>query len=331
MVVIFHISHCNKYSAEKNKLDDDSPFRMMKINLIWNKAKLRLSKDDLARLYQDLKQQDKLELELKKKKAAEEDDDGEFEALVTRKSLDILLKYGLEGIHPDTPPTVSNQAYDKHGDMEKWEKVMMDKKLSKLWKKAQLSGFSERELAILRVEFLHHVDKIDELNALHSEISGLSKESGNTVADFDAKQEQKMKQLDLKKKHKELRDSITKLEEQISTNREGISVKASGGFTHPKVIELWFAAKNSNFTVEELNSMKEELHHFEHKLKKLEHLQQEHETVDAKMKLKNMQLSEYPEKYNKISEKVAHYLHKVKKYETDLRQRIGKASVHNEL
>jgi len=57
--------------------------------------------------------------------------------------------------------------------------------------------------------------------------------------------------------------------------------------------------------------LQDELHHFEHKLKKLEHLQLEHEAIDGKMKEKNLQLSDYPEKQNKISEKVAHYIHKV--------------------
>jgi len=35
--------------------------------------------------------------------------------------------------------------------------------------------FAERELAVLRVEFLHHLDKIDELNALHAELNDLGR------------------------------------------------------------------------------------------------------------------------------------------------------------
>ena len=76
------------------------------------------------------------------------------------------------------------------------------------------------------------------------------------MSDFDVKQNQKVKHLDLKKKHKELRDGIAKLEEEIARNRDDISMKTSDGFSHPKVIELWFAAKKSNFSEEELNSMK---------------------------------------------------------------------------
>ena len=61
----------------------------------------RLPKEDLVRLYQELKQQDQLELELKKRRAAFEDEDGEFEAMVTRKSLGLSIShcmcyYGME-------------------------------------------------------------------------------------------------------------------------------------------------------------------------------------------------------------------------------------------
>ena len=53
----------------------------------------RLPKENLVLLYQDLKQQDQLEADLKKKKAAGQDEDGEFEALVTRKSLGTCIHH----------------------------------------------------------------------------------------------------------------------------------------------------------------------------------------------------------------------------------------------
>ena len=47
----------------------------------------RLGTDELADLFDDLKVQDKLEMDLKKKRIEDRDEDGEYEALVRRKFL----------------------------------------------------------------------------------------------------------------------------------------------------------------------------------------------------------------------------------------------------
>lgn len=39
--------------------------------------------------------------------------------------------------------------------------LFKDKKLNKLWEKAEVSGFTAEELAALREEFQHHQEKVD--------------------------------------------------------------------------------------------------------------------------------------------------------------------------
>lgn len=54
----------------------ESPFRMRKINLVWEKARKSLEEGKLRILYSDLKVQDKEELTLKKLKAESGDKAG---------------------------------------------------------------------------------------------------------------------------------------------------------------------------------------------------------------------------------------------------------------
>ena len=46
----------------------ESPFRMNKVNLLWEKARLKLAEEKLQKLYSELKVQDKEELTLKRLK-----------------------------------------------------------------------------------------------------------------------------------------------------------------------------------------------------------------------------------------------------------------------
>lgn len=51
-----------------------------------------------------------------------------------------------------------NEASDEHIN----KSLFKDKKLNKLWAKAEMAGFSTEELEALREEFSHHQDKIDQ-------------------------------------------------------------------------------------------------------------------------------------------------------------------------
>jgi uncharacterized protein YabN with tetrapyrrole methylase and pyrophosphatase domain len=72
--------------------------------------------------------------------------------------------YGLLG-HFDTeavPQKVKSKA-DKDREQNHINKSLFkDKKLNKLWEKAERSGFDQKELKLLKQEFQHHQEKIDE-------------------------------------------------------------------------------------------------------------------------------------------------------------------------
>jgi hypothetical protein len=92
---------CNKYSKEKNVpeykklIELEKPFRMLKLNLIWEKATKKIPPEKLKSLYTDLKYQDKEELNWKAEKAKGLDKNGLKEAMVEGSFKAILDKYHL--------------------------------------------------------------------------------------------------------------------------------------------------------------------------------------------------------------------------------------------
>ena len=62
----------------------ERPFRMNKVNLLWEKARLKLTEGKLQSLYSELKMQDKQELTLKRVRAEQGDKEGAMEAEVRK-------------------------------------------------------------------------------------------------------------------------------------------------------------------------------------------------------------------------------------------------------
>lgn len=83
----------------------------------------------------------------------------------------------------------------------------------------------------------------------------------------------------LREKHQDIRDNFDRLER--------VSAKGpnSQEFIEPKVQGLWRIASNSNFTTDELASLKVELLHYESRLLKLRHLHAEHALNREKYKV----------------------------------------------
>jgi len=90
-----------------------------------------------------LKVQDKEELQLKRLKADNLDKDGLKEAEMRKKFGSIVDRYGLqEHFDKDIPPVEeSNHAYNNFNQ----HNVFKDKKLNKLWLKAESAGFTGKE------------------------------------------------------------------------------------------------------------------------------------------------------------------------------------------
>lgn len=55
--------------------------------------------------------------------------------------------------------------------------IFKDKKLNKLWEKAEKSGFDQKELKTLKEEFEHYQDKIDEYYSLLETLNADDKKS----------------------------------------------------------------------------------------------------------------------------------------------------------
>nr|CAG4643342.1 EOG090X09CU [Ilyocryptus agilis] len=144
--------------------DVDKPFRLAKINLVWVKARKRLTEFKLKTLYSELKVQDKEELQLKRLKADNLDKDGLKEAELRKKFGSIIERYGLaEAFNKDDEE--SNRTDQKIAT----NNLFKDKKLNKLWLKAESAGFTETELRLLKDEFAHHQEKVDQFYKLLEE------------------------------------------------------------------------------------------------------------------------------------------------------------------
>ena len=249
----------NKYSASANGFYPDSkgpiksyagvenPFRMQKVNLLWEKSRTKLTESKLERLYSELKVQDKDELTLKKLRGEGSDKDGSKEAEVRKKFNSILLSYGLGGNKEDSD-TLHNPA----------KALFKDKKLQRLWEKAEQAGLQGEELVALQEEFQHHQRKVDEYNAL-LELAG----------DRDSKRYNEIKK-DLQEEEFDIRDTneVTRKAKEMKRNYDRLHRLATNQgeehmFGEPKVAGLWKLALMAKFEPEELESLREELVRFD--------------------------------------------------------------------
>lgn len=308
--------------TEATFTESERPFRVLKVNQIWEKAQKLYSGPKLADLYAELKIQDKTELELKKLKAEDMDKDGMKEAEVRRRLMDILERYNMKKmISVPQPQDVSNEL------PETFDHQLRDKKLQKLWKKAQFGGFSEWELDKLKEEFLHHQMKVDEYNSLHEDINY---DNIDNSIDLDQNKvkymDEKKKQKELKLMYKDLKTDYDKLEAMASAS----SVKDKT-FQDPRVYELWALAQKAKIPQEELESFKKELQHFEHRLQKHDHYQDQLRVSEEAVRI-NYKDGEKPEKHTQLEQMARDYSRKVEKYHNDLKYRINKAvQQHTEL
>lgn len=115
--------------------------------------------------------QDKEEITWKRLKAEGQDKDGLKEAELRKKLLSTMNVYGLlEHFEDKKDPKIKehgsfNEASEDHIN----KSLFKDKKLNKLWAKAETAGFTTIELDALREEFNHHQDKIDQYYSILQE------------------------------------------------------------------------------------------------------------------------------------------------------------------
>lgn len=260
--------------------DHDKPFRMAKLNLLWAKAKLRLSEPKLKSFYSDLKLHDKEEIAFKHYvSAGNSDKEGLKEAELRKKLIGIMSTYGLLEHFQEMGDAKKLKDYDINPESYLDKEVFRDKKLNKLWTKAEIAGFNKIELQVLKEEFTHHQDKIDEYYSL---INSASEIDDNTVDESfdklnaienleesnDVIPESKFQNRvnDIRNKGRDIKDGYDRLERLAAQGPN------SREFVEPKVQGLWRIAVHSNFSNAELESIRTELHHYEKRLLKLRNL-----------------------------------------------------------
>jgi len=295
----------------KNYASLEDPFRMQKCNLLWNKARVKLAETKLEHLYSALKVQDKNELTLKKLKSEGNDKDGIKEDEMRKKFNNIMLSYGLGGTPEpkDAEPSGS------------WSKaIFKDKKLQRLWEKAEQAGLSSVELIALQEEFKHHQRKVDEYHRL-LELADKSSDDYNEIKKKIEREEFDLRDTnEISKKGKDLKTNYDRLH-RLATNQA-----EDNQFEEPKVAGLWKLALNSNFTLLELESIREELVHYQKRLEKMRFLERELQLVDDRQVGKD---EDKTEGRKVMDRKLAKHVETVSKLHDSLEGKI--LARHNEL
>nr|CAD7425875.1 unnamed protein product [Timema monikensis] len=163
----------------------------------------RLTEPKLKSLFSELKIHDKEELLWKKLKTEGKDKEGLKEAEMRKKLIGIMSSYGLlehfEDIQ-DPKQLKQHKAFNGASDKHINKSLFKDKKLNKLWDKAETGGFTgqfeetiqtsfifpnmSEELQALKEEFTHHQEKIDQYHSLLDQVESKSDDKeANSVDD----------------------------------------------------------------------------------------------------------------------------------------------------
>lgn len=325
MIKFTFIESLNKYSEEMNapKYNTlEKPFRMQKINLLWEKAQKRLPKEKLKALHLDLLLQDKEEIALKKLKTEDLDKDGLKEATLRKSFNAIINKYGLSDHYTtDDDNTRKNQVSSEVPEQMIDKRLFKDKKLNKLWDQVEKSGFSDEELKTLKEEFQHHQEKID---VYHNLIDKVNKDATLSMSEMENSvesliQEEYKKNVPnnqqlLKKQYNDLRKDYDYLAGKVLKGKGII-------FEENRVNKLWEMAQKADFTPSELESLKDELHHYEHRVKKLKFLEAELDFSNERHESKKY-AEDKSEVQKQREQRVKDYNYKVNKIHNEIESRI---------
>lgn len=139
-----------------------------------------MTESKLKSILGELKIHDKEEMALKRAKAEGMDKEGLKEADLRKKLLDIMTRYDLVEHFEDVDDPSKYRPHKPLNDpSENYinKSLFKDKKLNKLWEKAEISGFTTEELEALREEFNHHQDKIDQYYSLLHDVKEGTKDA----------------------------------------------------------------------------------------------------------------------------------------------------------
>ncbi|GFO38861.1 alpha-2-macroglobulin receptor-associated protein [Plakobranchus ocellatus] len=336
--------HATKYSKSANLnsgLDyenEERPFRMKKVNMLWAKGKKKLSNVKLADLYAELSVHDKYEAQLKKLKAANKDQDGALEAKVLKSYARIVEHFTLDDSFASHNSKLSNEIVFEEDEVQEKETFFEDPKLQSMWRRAQLAGFSKKDLAMLKEEFQHQQMKINEFNFVFREL-GENLEDDDDLMD-PTENVVDPEQLKLDMTVSELKDKQLAMTENRTMIREGYmrleGLMTSISLPEPvfkddRMHKLWAMAKKTDWSEKELESFKEELKHFEYRLEKQAFYKEQLRLSQEALERKSGEDSEFPEKVQKLQEKNKFFDKTVNKLYADLKSKIDSGMKHYEL
>ncbi|XP_017878039.1 alpha-2-macroglobulin receptor-associated protein [Ceratina calcarata] len=302
-VLFFRVDRCSAAADEPEHEDPlrrfpnslrelDKPFRVARLNVLWAKAKNRLTDTKLRSIFSDLKIQDEEEIAYKHFRAEGKDPYGERESRLRSKLIGIMSTYGMLERFEDTEDPVLLHRHralnDGKNDYLRRD-VFKDARLNKLWAEAETAGFTDEELRALKEEFRRHQERVEEYTRLlrdvgtddppqnrrspdrrfaadhGNEIEAEEEEISNDVRSEREPSDHLEKATLLREKHLELKDGYDRLDRLTG---KGPNHKR---FVEPKVQGLWRVVLEADFSPEERASLRDELMHYEGRLLKLRH------------------------------------------------------------
>lgn len=133
----------------------------------------RLSENKLKSIFGELKIHDKEEITLKRIKSEGLDKEGLKEAELRKKLLDIMNRFDLIEHFEEVQDPLKHKHHKAMNEASEDyinKSLFKDKKLNKLWAKAETAGFTTEELEALKEEFTHHQNKIDQYYAVLQDV-----------------------------------------------------------------------------------------------------------------------------------------------------------------
>merc|ERR1712156_592134 len=309
ILIIFVLTIGNTSSLDEGKdqtlyTQMESPFRSQKVNMLWNKARLKLTNLKLKALHTELKVHDKETMALKKLQADGMDMEGLREADIRKRFNGIMHSYGL------AKPSLRFEDENQKNQPKQPDSVFKDKKLQRLWQKAYKAGLEEEELILLKNEFQHYQEKLDEFHQLKQLSAGTIDGNlmSNHLTELDDEESEKFDENTLDGKSKKIKQDYERLH-RLATNTNPTE------FSEPKVKILWKLAQEADFDTAEMESLKQEMHHYEKRLQKLHNLKAEIDLVDQP------DINEFVTK-DKMGKKFAKHEDSVKKLHAELEAKI---------
>ncbi|KRT80685.1 hypothetical protein AMK59_6183 [Oryctes borbonicus] len=225
-----------------------------------------------------------------------------------------------------SPPKMFNDASEEHIN----KSLFKDKKLNKLWSKIETAGFTSIELKALQEEFGHHQDKIDQYYSLLTDIKDSNKDQEHENAIDNKLDRFNMLETGEEQPKKDYLDKVNMIRDSHRDIKDGydrLQILAAKGpnskeFVEPKVQGLWKIALETNFSPDELESLRIELMHYENRLLKLRHMQAEAALNEEYMKDKEKMAGLKTEGLNMAEENIKKQARKVDKLHLDLETKI---------